>query len=107
MSDITVTIDGATDPGGAYRTVTSITADHTAETAEVVLADASGGAVTVTLPGPAAADLVTVKKTDSSANGVTIATPNSETIDGDASRTLTSQYVAREITSDGTDYYII
>jgi len=90
-----------------YDTVATVTADHTAVTQSLVLADASGGPVTVTLPGPTSATVVTVKKIDSSANAVTIATPGSETIDGDSNRTLTAQWVAREVASDGTNYYLI
>jgi len=90
-----------------YDTVATVTADHTAVTQSLVLVDASGGPVTVTLPGPTSTAVVTVKKIDSSANAVTIATPGSETIDGDSDRTLTAQWVAREVASDGTNYYLI
>jgi len=90
-----------------YNALTTETADYTASPQEVVLVDASAGAVTVTLPTPESAASVVVKKTDSSANAVTIATPGSETIDGDNSRTLSAQYVSLEIMSDGADYFII
>jgi len=90
-----------------YDTVATVTADHTAVTQSLVLVDASGGPVTVTLPGPTSATVVTVKKIDSTANAVTIATPGSETIDGDSDRTLTAQWVAREVASDGANYYVI
>jgi len=87
--------------------VTTQTGDYTASENDIVLADASGAPLTVTLPAPSESVVVTVKKIDSSSNAVTIATPGSETIDGDSSRTLTAQYVSREITSDGTNYFII
>lgn len=90
-----------------YNDITTLTADATASAQEIVLVDASGGPVTVTLPTPEAAASVIVKKIDSSGNAVTIATPGTETIDGDTERTLTAQYVSREITSDGSNYYII
>lgn len=83
------------------------TGNYTAAENDIVLADASGGPLTVTLPAPDEAIMVTVKKIDSSANAVTIATPGSETIDGDSERTVSAQYVSREIISDGVDYYII
>jgi hypothetical protein len=73
----------------------------------VVLADASGGPLTVTLPAPAAGQAVNVKKIDSSANAVTVATPNTETIDGQTSISIVSQFAAREVVSDGSDYFII
>lgn len=91
-----------------YTNVTTVTADHTASPQEIVLADASGGPITVTLPSPEAAAVVTVKKVDTSSNGVTIARPGSQNIDGDAAdRTITAEDVAREITSDGANYWII
>lgn len=91
-----------------YNAVSSISSDYSANPQEIVLVDASGGPVTVTLPSPEAAASVVVKKTDSSSNAVTIARPGSESIDGDASdRTITAEDVSREVTSDGTDYFII
>lgn len=91
-----------------YNTTASVTSNHTASPQEIVLADASGGALTVTLPAPEAAACVTVKKTDSSGNAVTVARPGSQTIDGDSSdRTITGEDVAREFTSDGSNYFII
>ena len=93
--------------GGGYGSVTTVTGNYTASDGEIVLADASGGAVTVTLPSPSEALLTTVKKIDSSGNAVTIATPSTETIDGASSESLSSQWEAVETTSDGVDYFII
>jgi hypothetical protein len=90
-----------------YDTVTTVTGNYTIDENEVVLADASGGSITVTLPSPSEASIITVKKTDSSSNSVVIATPSSESIDGGTSLTITGQYVSRELVSDGSDYYII
>jgi hypothetical protein len=114
-SGVNVTAGNGLTGGGDLTTsrtldahdVTTQTADYTAGENDIVLADASGGPLTVTLPAPDERVKVNVKKTDSSANAVTVATPGSETIDGDSSRTLTAQYVSRTITSDGTDYFII
>lgn len=86
--------------------VTTVTTDHTAADNEVVLVDASGGAVTVTLPAPSAGEEVIVKAIDAT-NGITIATPGSQTIDGQSSLTLSTQYVARSLASDGSDYFIL
>jgi len=93
--------------GRGYRDLVTVTANHTASDQQIVLADASGGALTVTLPAPGSADVVTVKKIDASGNAVTLATPGSETIDGDSSRTISGENVAREVVSDGANYYII
>lgn len=84
-----------------------ITTDATADQIQTLLVDASGGAVTVTLPDPDRNVRVEVKKTDPSANSVTVATPGSETIDGQSSLTISSQYAARTIGSDGSNYFIL
>ncbi|UBF23337.1 hypothetical protein M1M40_gp59 [Halorubrum tailed virus 29] len=91
-----------------YNDLSTVTADYTAGAQEIVLVDASGGPVTVTLPAPESAASVVVKKIDASGNAVTIATPGGETIDGDSERTLTATtQPSREIMSDGTNYFII
>lgn len=80
--------------------------DYTPSNYEVVLVDASGAPVTITLP-PAETDLqVVIKKVDDTANVVTIASPNVETIEGESSLELHNQYVLERVTSDGTDYYL-
>lgn len=86
--------------------ITAITSDHTAGADDIVLADASGGALTVTLPSPDTTLAVIVKKTDAS-NTVTIATPGTETIDGKSSLTLSLQHQTARLVSDGTNYYTI
>lgn len=87
------------------RTSTTQTGAYTASVNETVLCDASGAAFTVTLPPVDDSTHVTVKKTDSSANAVTVDSPNSETIDGASSVSLASQYDTVTITSDGTNYF--
>ena len=86
--------------------MTTVTSDYTASHGEVVLADSSGGAITVTLPVPNNTTTVTVKKVDSSGNAVNIATSGSETIDGNSSLSVTNQYTSREVVSDSSDYFI-
>lgn len=93
--------------GGGYAVIPSVSGDHTASDGEFVLADASAGPLTVTLPAPAEGLLVGVKKVDASGNGVTVATPGTQTIDGQASVTITGRYTSREHTSDGTNYWIL
>lgn len=73
-----------------------------------VKADASGGAVTATLftaVGHAGAR-VTIKKTDSSSTAVTIVTTGGQTIDGSSTASLTRQYDALTLVSDGTNWLI-
>lgn len=92
---------------GYYDTVTTQTGGYLAADGTIVLADASNGPFDVTLPSPSSGDLVEVKKIDGTNNQVTIATPGSETIDGQSEIVLERQYVVREITSDGSNYFIV
>lgn len=93
-----------------HTTTKTITADHSMTWAdEVLLVDASGGAVTVTLPDPAAyPDVwITIKKIDSSSNAVTINPHGSETIDGAASQSLSTENAFLTLVSDGTNWYVV
>jgi len=76
-------------------------------TDEVVLADATAGAITVNLPTPTSGRRLNVKKIDSSANVVTVDTPGAETIDGAATFPLASQYDSVTLVSDGTDWFVL
>lgn len=91
---------------GVASISTSTTADATAT---VYLVDATGGAVTLTLPTAASALRRTyhIKKTDSSLNTVTIDGAGAETIDGDATQTLIAQYESIMIVSDGTSWFVL
>jgi len=86
--------------------VTTQTADYTASNGDVVLADASGGAITITLPSPSANAWVEVKKTDSSANAVTV-DGGGNNIDGSASFDITTQYESYTMVSDGSSWFIV
>lgn len=71
--------------------------------------DASGGAVTINLPAAATAKngfAVTVKKTDSSTNAVTIDGDGTETIDGTTTKVILSQYSALRVVCDGTEWHL-
>lgn len=83
----------------------SINTNYTAVDADALLVDAASGAITITLPEVALAARIIVKKTDSSGNAVTVSTPGSETIDGSASLTLSSQNEAYSLISDGENWY--
>lgn len=88
--------------------VTETAAYAVAATDEIILANASGAAFAVTLPAANAQTgrRVTVKKIDSSANAVTVASGGG-TIDGAASVALGSQNEAVEVISDGTNWWVI
>jgi len=89
-----------------FKNVTSQSADYTASDGDVVLADASGGAITITMPSPSANAWVEVKKTDSSANAVTV-DGGGNNIDGAASFDITTQYESYTMVSDGSDWFIV
>lgn len=78
---------------------------YTAVVNDVVLFDASGGACTCTLPTAANStdERVTVKKTDSSANLVTV----SGTIDGVSNYVIADQNESETFVSDGSGWYRI
>ena len=89
-----------------YNVVTKNT-NYTASNGDCVLADASSGAITITLPSPSSNAIVNVKKIDSSTNAVTVEPNGSETIDGSSSKTIDTQYESYTFISDGTNWYII
>lgn len=73
------------------------------------LVDATAGAVTVNLPAAASSSgySVTVKKTDSSVNAVTLDGDTTETIDGATTYALSAQYDSVSIRCDGTEWFIV
>ena len=92
---------------GGGMTATKQTAAYSAAAGDIVLANASSGGFSVTLPAADAGMQVAVKKIDTSANAVTITTPGAETIDGQPQLTITGGNVARTIASDGLNYFVI
>lgn len=91
-------------------TVTSKTTTYTATTSdEVVLADTSGGAWTLTLYTASGntGKQIRIKKTDSSTNALTIDGNATETIDGSTTIKLFVQYDAVTLVSDGTNWSIV
>jgi hypothetical protein len=76
---------------------------------EVVLVNAAAGAMAVTLPYAADCKfcVLTVKKTDASANAVTVAAKSGETVDGAANVALAAQYDAVRLYCDGAAWWKI
>lgn len=73
-----------------------------------ILADASGGGFTITLPGASNAGFkVIIKKVDTSANVVTISRAGSDTIEGSTTRTLRYQYESLTLQADGGALFVI
>ena len=93
--------------GAAYVVTASKTTTYTAAPGDIIPCNATGGAFTVNLPAAAGVvQSIRVKKTDASANAITIDGNASETIDGATTRTLTTQYEAVELWSDGTGWLV-
>ena len=111
-----LTLNNVTISSGSISNV-AITSNLVTKTAnysaaagdETILANASTGNVTITLPTAASISgkVYIVKKIDSTANSVIIATTSSQTIDGNTTRTFTSQYTGAQVQSDGSNWYIL
>ena len=90
-----------------YRNVTAtgnvVSGDY------LIVADAAGGAITMTLP-PAAlvpGRIYTFKRINSGANAVVIDPSGAETIDGAATYTLSAQWNSVTIMNNGIAWFII
>jgi hypothetical protein len=90
--------------------MTRATASYLANTpGEVILANATSGALTVSLPKADGfyGKSVQVKKIDSSANAVTIQAKTGETIDGTNTKVIATQYMSYTVMSTGTEWVIV
>ncbi len=83
--------------------------DYTLTTSdEFVLANAASAALSITLPTAASnSNLYTIKKTDGSANVVTLTTTGGQTIDGGTNAQLKVQYASVSVISDGSNWLIV
>ncbi len=94
----------------AIPAVLSKTANYTVSTNDgdnvQVNVSASGGAVTIVFYAASgnAGKIITVKKTDSSANAVTLDGNASETLDGATTLTLSAQHDSATLVCDGTNW---
>ena len=89
---------------GIWNVVTKAV-DYAARNHDCVLVDASLGDIAITLPTEQANVYVDVKKTDSSANAVTVTGVG--TIDGAASLSISTQYYSYTLLCDGTNWHIV
>jgi hypothetical protein len=102
----TYLVDGSV-MSAQYRTVT--TTGNVVSGDYLIVADAAGGAITMTLP-PAAlvpGRIYVFKRINSGANAVIVDGYASETIDGAATHTLTPQWNALTIMSNGVAWFIL
>lgn len=89
--------------------IQSITSNYTAQrTDNVLLCDASGGAITITLYSPTleVGRSLYIKKTDSTGNTITI-DPSANTIDGYDEVIILHQNESLHILCDGSNFWII
>ena len=116
-ANITTTIAGhdilcqgqVTATDGYVHAIANKTTTYTiTEEDEFITADASGGAFTITLPTVSGhtGKVFHVKKTDSSANAVTVDGNGAETIDGSTTAVIRKQYDALRLVCDGTEWWI-
>lgn len=98
--------DADAGSGGSSAVPVHKTSTYNAAVSDAVLADASGGNFTVTLPAPVAGDWVIVKNIGGT-GVVTVAHHASENVDGASSVVIASQYVAKTFLSDGTDWWVV
>lgn len=95
----------------AKFTVTSEVATFTAGDTMIVMVDATAGAVIVNLPttasGITAKARYVIKKVDSSANFVTITPNGAETIDGELTMIISTQYDSISIAPYSTEWSIL
>ena len=90
-------------------TTTSQSTTYNAAAGDVVIADASSGGFTVNLP-PAASNInarIDIKKIDSTSNLVTIDADGSETIDGQLTTSLNTQWASITVVCNGSAWFII
>ena len=92
------------------ESVISKTAAYTATDRDrTILCSATSAAFSVTLPAVQGLSgrEYTIKKTDSSANAVTIDGSGSETIDGATTAVITAQHESVTVQCDGTEWWIL
>lgn len=103
----TVDLSVSATADSPFKPTGSKTANYNAALSDVVLCNAVAGGFNVTLPAPTANRIVTVKKTDASANAVTVLPNAAETIDGAASFVLNAQWESITLVSNGVNWFVI
>jgi hypothetical protein len=90
--------------------ISTKSSNYTLTTADgTILVNAASGGITITLPAAASAaeSIFTIKKKDVTSNVVTVDANGVELIDGSTTYTLSTQYEAIKIQSDGSAWWII
>lgn len=104
-----LTSSGVEAPVRTAALATKTTTYTLVPTDSVILADATSGSFTLTLPTAvgAAGQQFTIKKIDTGTNTVTVATTSSQTIDGPTTRVLRTPNLLITVASDGTNWQIL
>lgn len=92
------------------KNVATKTANYTAlQSDDVILGDATSGAITITLPTAVGntGEVFHIKKIDSSVNAVAIATTSSQTIDGALTQPILTQYQNITVVSNGVGWSVL
>lgn len=115
----TLTVFGAINSDGALyanktiglkvKSITDLDSPYTANEEVVILADATNGNITITMPPVSTSVNISyyIKKKDGSTNTITIDGDSSETIDGEDSQTLKNRNECITLVCDNTGWYII
>ena len=95
--------------GQGYMEVVSKNSTYTAADEIVIMCDASGGAFSINLPPVSGLSgrYYHIKKVDSSSNAVTIDADGTETIDGELTQPLITQYNSAQVICSGTSWHIL
>jgi hypothetical protein len=101
-------INGAAD-GRLFPAVSKATNYTVNQNDAVILADATAGAITISLPPAREMEQkrLTVKKIDSSGNAVIVDANGAETIDGAANKAIAVQYASHDFVSLNGAWWII
>jgi hypothetical protein len=97
-------VDGAVSAASGGQTAVAKTANYTAVAGDFVIGNATTSGFTVTLPAPTNGARISVKKIDSSVNGILVIPPSGQ-IEGNASIVVNTQYQSQDFFSDDTNWY--
>lgn len=87
--------------------VLNVTASTTTNNGDIVLADATLGALTVTLPDASSGAQITIKKIDTTTNTVTVVAANGELVNGSASYVMKAAGEIEQWVTDGLKWHTI
>jgi hypothetical protein len=103
-------IKGNLKSNGQTLAIASKTSNYTAlDSDEIIIANATSGAITITLPTAVGTDgrTYTIKRINSGSNVVTVGTTSTQNIDGAITYQLTAQYKYIKVVSDGSNWVIV